>query len=103
MANLSSKNLVIVVEGNIASGKSSLLSFFKSISPVQIVCLHEPIQTWREGVYGGNLLAMFYQDPGKWSFPFQLFVMLTLMEQLVERFMVPTEGKLIVVERSIWS
>ena len=59
------KPFVVSVEGNIGSGKSTMLQFYSEIEDVQ---LHpEPVEKW-QNLNGHNLLEKLYSDPMRWSF-----------------------------------
>ena len=56
---------VVSVEGNIGSGKSTMLQFYSELDDVQ---LHpEPVEKW-QNLHGHNLLEKLYTDPKRWSF-----------------------------------
>ena len=59
------KPFVVTIEGNIGSGKSTMLEFYRSLEEVQ---LHpEPVDKWTN-LNGQNLLQKLYEDPKRWSF-----------------------------------
>ncbi len=78
-ATASSKPYTIVVEGNIGSGKTTFLEKFLD-RPSVVEVLPEPVDKWRS-VHGHNLLDMMYGDPKRWSFLFQNYVQLTVLQQ----------------------
>lgn len=57
----------IAVEGNIGSGKSTVLEALAGAFAVR----KEPVEEWQP------LLDLFYADPGKWSLAFSLRVLLS--------------------------
>ena len=65
----------IYLEGNIASGKTTLLEYLKDIPSFKIY--PEPIEKW-QNYKGENLLQLLYQDPKKNTFKFQLGAMETI-------------------------
>ncbi|XP_062519975.1 thymidine kinase 2, mitochondrial-like [Corticium candelabrum] len=67
----------ITVEGNIASGKTTLLNCFKDKSYAEV--LFEPIDKWQK-VGGDNLLGRMYENKERWGLTFQSYVLLTMME-----------------------
>ncbi|KAK6644736.1 hypothetical protein RUM43_001005 [Polyplax serrata] len=69
-----SRPIKISVEGNIGSGKSTFLNYFKQFSFVETYT--EPLDKWRD-VQGHNLLELLYEDMAKWSTTFQSYVQLT--------------------------
>lgn len=66
--------LRVSVEGNIGSGKSTLMNYFKQFSFIQTHS--EPLDKWRD-VQGHNLLGLLYEDLSKWNATFQSYVQLT--------------------------
>lgn len=67
----------IVVEGNIGCGKSTLLKYLSRNPNFEIY--PEPVHLWQD-MRGNNLLQMFYSNPEKYSFTFQLYAALTMFE-----------------------
>lgn len=90
------KPITILVEGNIACGKTTFLEHFKKFNDICII--PEPVDQWRN-CRGHNLLNLMYQDVNKWSFPFQTYVTLTTTKMLMQE----TNKPIKLVERSIYS
>ncbi len=90
------KPFIVSVEGNIGSGKSTMLKYFDSLDNVQL--FPEPVKEWTD-LGGHNLLGKLYEDPTRWSFQFQSYVQLTRLKILKEPV---TQGKTVkIIERSI--
>lgn len=85
----------VAVEGNIGSGKTTFLNYFKDQN---VFILSEPVQKWRD-CEGVNLLDLMYQDPERWAFSFQSFVQLTMLQQHLKE----TDRPVKLMERSIYS
>jgi len=70
----------VAVEGNIGSGKSTLLQRLNDGGEHQIV--EEPVGKWQHVTSGedGNLMARMYENPDRWAYMFQSYVLLTMME-----------------------
>lgn len=112
----------VIVEGNIASGKTAFLDYFlkyKSLCEIH----PEPVEAWRS--YNGanflvsyifsfflssvtfihtkifffNLQKLLYEDKIKWSFPFQSFANLTFLKIHKQ----PSNKTFKFMERSIFS
>lgn len=78
MANGSHKRHIrVAVEGNIGSGKTSLLNYFKQFDNTEVHI--EPVARWRD-INGTNALALQYQDPQRWSMTLQSYVQLTMLQ-----------------------
>ena len=56
------KNPLVIIEGNIASGKSTAAKAIGSRLKMRV--LQEPVDE--------ELLALFYEDKDRWAFPFQI-------------------------------
>jgi thymidine kinase/deoxynucleoside kinase len=93
------RRYTIAIEGNIAAGKSTLLEKLEAGGEAQIVV--EPVEKWQTLVPGpnGNIMQRMYEDPQRWAYLFQSYVLLTMMEaHAVE------QTKLMrVMERSVYS
>jgi len=80
----SQKRLIVSIEGNIGSGKSTLIKYLKQHLPKRlknnhIIFLPEPVAEWetiRDNV-GKSMLENFYEDKKKYSFPFQIMAYAT--------------------------
>lgn len=67
----------VAVEGNVGSGKSTLIKYFEKFNEVETN--PEPIETWRD-LNGHNLLQLTYSDPHRWNFAFQHNVQLSRLK-----------------------
>ncbi|XP_037051438.1 deoxynucleoside kinase isoform X1 [Bradysia coprophila] len=86
----------VFIEGNIGSGKTTFLNYFKKFDEV---CLQaEPVEKWRD-VAGVNLLDLMYKDPERWAMPFQTYVTLTMLQTHT----LATEKSIKLMERSLFS
>ncbi|XP_061174289.1 thymidine kinase 2, mitochondrial-like [Saccostrea echinata] len=90
------ESFTVIVEGNIASGKTTFLEHFKKNNNVE-TC-EEPVKKWRD-VNGYNALAKMYEDPSRWSLTLQTYVQLTMLEQHLKE----TDKPVKLMERSIYS
>ncbi|VVU95350.1 Deoxynucleoside kinase [seawater metagenome] len=84
--------IIISVDGNIGSGKSTLIQILKesNIFP-NYTFIDEPISDWTEikDANGINLLGNFYTDKKRWSYSFQNFAFITRSRDLlhtIEKF-----------------
>lgn len=85
---------IVSIEGNIGSGKSTMLKYFEKYNDVELI--PEPVAKWCD-VKGHNLLGKLYEDPKRWSFQFQSYVQLTRLQLLKK----PTDCSVKIIERSI--
>jgi len=99
----------ITVEGNIASGKSTILRFLGQLPPFKIV--QEPLSKWQkldspsperelERRTTANLLETFYKDPARWAFAFQIFVLQSRLSQAIDEEVDDPEGQAQVAPKS---
>ncbi|XP_037087335.1 thymidine kinase 2, mitochondrial-like isoform X2 [Pollicipes pollicipes] len=88
--------ITICVEGNLASGKTTLLGHIRSRSGVEVI--EEPVGTWRN-VANANLYALLVEDRDRWGFMFQSYAQLTMADIHAR----PSSAAVKVMERSIYS
>ena len=93
-SSVEKKPFVVSIEGNIGSGKSTMLKHFNKLEDVEL--LPEPVSEWCD-LKGHNLLAMLYENPHRWSFQFQSYIQLTRLKLLKS----PSEKRVKLLERSI--
>uniref|UniRef100_A0A914XDP9 Deoxynucleoside kinase domain-containing protein n=1 Tax=Plectus sambesii TaxID=2011161 RepID=A0A914XDP9_9BILA len=86
----------VVIEGNIASGKTECLEYLSRNPNIQTIA--EPVDKWRN-VRGHNTLDLMYKDPARWSLTLQTYVQLTMMQAHATQQTRPVK----VMERSIFS
>lgn len=84
----------VCVEGNVGSGKSTFLDFFKSFD--DFLVLEEPIDKWKN-LHGHNLLDLKFSNPSLFQFPFQSYATLTRLRQHVQT----TDKSIKIMERSL--
>ena len=92
-------NFQISFEGNIASGKTSILESFKKEN-FGLNIITEPIEKWCD-LNGHNLLELAYLKPKRWSYAFSSYVNLTLFEKHLD--LSTSSAKINLMERSIYS
>jgi deoxyadenosine/deoxycytidine kinase len=79
--------LIISIEGNIGTGKSTFLDNLKKVQEENIVVvIKEPLDQWLKitDKDGNSILNNFYQDPHKFSFSFQILVLKTMKDLLLK-------------------
>ncbi|UCF10799.1 MAG: deoxynucleoside kinase [Candidatus Bipolaricaulota bacterium] len=89
---------MILFEGNIAAGKSTIGRRLDESE--WFAFIEEPVGAWQKE-FAGNLLEMFYGDPKRWSFTFQLAAFTTRAKTWTEILKL-TEHSNVVLERSIY-
>jgi len=96
-SNMLQRPFTVFVEGNVGSGKTTFLNYFKQRAEYQV--LTEPIDKW-QNLHGHNLLELKFKQPELFQFPFQSYATLTRLQQHLQA----TEGKPIkMMERSLFS
>ena len=79
---------IFSVEGNIGSGKSTLVQFlrenFKKLVNREIIYLQEPVYEWKTIVDkdGKNIIEKYYNNQTKYSFSFQMMAYISRLTQL---------------------
>ena len=96
------------VEGNIGSGKSTLVSILekelKSINSIPIVYVQEPVDEWStiKDKDGETMLEKFYNDQYKYAFSFQMMAYISRLS-LVKRIIRNNPNAIIICERSVFT
>jgi len=103
---------IIAIEGNIGSGKTTTLeALHKEIHRREkdeditsdYIFLEEPLSSWNTiHEDGKSLFQLFYEDPKKYAFSFQMMVLQSRIESLIEISKTNYE-KTIIMERSLHS
>jgi deoxyadenosine/deoxycytidine kinase len=91
------KQLTILCEGNVASGKTTFLNFLRDEKDVEIV--PEPLNEWTN-FNGINLLEKYYKEPKRYFATFQSFVFLTQLRQYRN---LNKNKPIRIIERSVYS
>lgn len=105
--------IVVSVEGNIGAGKSTLMRELRRLYDSSATTTHdvavilEPIEEWCKPVLrnGDSMLRAYYSSMGN-ALAFQMFVLLTRIQQLDEEASVGRGGgrpAVLLVERGPWS
>lgn len=101
--------LIISVEGNIGSGKSTLVRDLQSMlgsSPTlfgrTVMFLQEPVEIWNDTKdrNGESILSKFYADQNKYAFPFQMMAYIS-RQSSINKAMTEHPNGIIITERCI--
>ena len=98
--------MFISIEGNIGSGKSTIIQLWKNgiqaIDGLELVILQEPVNLWTE-MHGSHpsILESLNTDPNRWAMTFQHYAFATMLEQY--RSAQSHDDKIVIFERSIFS
>lgn len=96
--------IIISIEGNIGSGKSTMLKHIRKEFPMWNF-IDEPVDSWLslQDEEGNSLLELFYQDKKRWSYTFQSSAYITRytnMTQAISRWD-PTKTNVFITERCL--
>ena len=105
----------VSLEGLIGAGKSTIVKAIADLGRPDVIVLPEPVHRWCERVIpaandpgGTSLLESYYRDAKSVAMAFQMFAMLTRVQQLSDLAEDLTSGRragvrLVVAERCSWS
>lgn len=86
----------ILLEGNIAAGKTTLGTALAASG--YFVFVPEPVERWQSG-FAANLLERFYADTPRWAFTLQICAFVTRTQAVQSA---PDDHRDVVFERSIY-
>ena len=92
------ENLLIVIEGNISSGKSTFLNILKNDLSMDVI--QEPTEEWKK-IGEGNLLDLFYKDTSRWAYTFQSYAFITRIKAYLDHKK-KSSHPISVLERSVY-
>ena len=80
-----SQPIIISIDGNIGSGKSTLMKILKERFS-HYTFVDEPVNKWLNAVDDNqkNLLTNFYEDRNRWSYTFQNYAFITRTKGLID-------------------
>lgn len=98
-------SIVISIDGNIGSGKSTIVQKLKDEFEYEntIIFLEEPVSEWikiKDDKH--NIIEKFYEDPIKYSFPFQMMALISRFKILNDTIKKHPNG-IIITERSLYT
>lgn len=95
------KAKIVTIEGNIGSGKSTLISKLKDVLPQdKYVFVREPVDIWLsiQDDDGVSILEKFYNDQQKYAFSFQMMAYISRLH-LLRKTIRENRNKTIIMER----
>ena len=107
-------NIIVSIEGNIGSGKSTLVEKLKSIYAIEdnsynfnvdnIIFLQEPVNEWEDikNENGNTMLELFYKDQNKYAFSFQMMAYISRLS-LLKKTCEENKNSIIITERSLFT
>ena len=100
---IKNKKIIISIEGNIGSGKSTLINILKKRYKDEIYFVDEPVDEWKNiKMDGKDLIEHFYCDNKKYGYLFQNFAYITKLKN-IKKAINNSPYKIIITERSIES
>jgi deoxycitidine kinase len=96
--------MLISIEGNIGSGKSTVIEYLKTQTKFKLIFVDEPVDEWLsiKDNNNNNALECFYKDQKKNAFCFQVLAYITRLKKLLDVIQTnQCENIIIVTERSI--
>lgn len=105
--------MLISIEGNVGSGKSTFFNYMKSYFSAyynkphskNVYFVDEPVETWEsiKDSSGKSLLDNFYEDQSRYSFLFQITAYITRLNNLKKILKVCKPDDIIIMERCVFS
>jgi deoxyadenosine/deoxycytidine kinase len=98
-------SVILSIEGNIGSGKSTIIEYLKNnINDNNIIFLQEPVDEWEKIKDNNNntVLQNFYADQKKYSFAFQMMAYISRLN-LLRNTIKENPNKIIITERSLFT
>lgn len=91
---------LLVLEGNIGAGKSTMLDLIKRHLDVSVI--PEPTDKWQKVNNGENILHLFYKDTPRWAYTFQSYAFLTRVQSTIEHMAANSHKDMFILERSVY-
>ena len=103
-------HFIFSIEGNIGSGKSTLVKILKTHTPqielkhFKFVYLPEPVDEWGKikNESGVGILEEFYANPSKWAFSFQMMAYISRIA-ILKKTIKENPHSIIISERSVYT
>ena len=94
---------IFSVEGNIGSGKSTLIEYLKQSN--KYIYLPEPVSVWNEikDLSGVTILENYYKDQKKYSFSFQMMAYISRLSTIKNAIKTASPDSIIFTERCIYT
>lgn len=100
---------IFTIDGNIGSGKSTLIKLmktqYKKFNNYTIHYLPEPVDIWEsiKDKNGKNTIENYYENQTKYAFPFQMMAYISRVHQLKELMKTCNNNSIIICERSVYT
>lgn len=105
------RSVIVSVEGNIGSGKSTFVEKLKQdlkeqrLEKMKFVFVQEPVEQWTQikDKNGVDMLTKFYGDQEKYSFAFQMMAYISRLSLLKRTYEENPTNTIIITERSVYT
>jgi len=88
---------IISLEGSIGAGKTT---FLKQVEQAGYHVLYEPVDKWNSDMIdGSSMFELYYKDKTRYGFPFQMYVLQSRVQHLLETIRDLPENAVLVTER----
>ena len=96
---------LILVEGNIGSGKSTFVALLEKFGPKNYIYLQEPVNIWETIIdeNGKNIIENFYANQQKYAFSFQMMAYISRLNSLNNIIKEHGEDVTVISERSMFT
>tara|TARA_Y100000590_G_C15461954_1_gene916789 strand:- start:22 stop:666 length:645 start_codon:yes stop_codon:yes gene_type:complete len=91
---------VYSVDGNIGSGKSTLIDKLRD----KYIIIDEPVSLWKtfKDKNGEDILSKFYKDQDRWSFAFQMMAYISRLSE-IKKMIQKYPNKILITERCAYT
>jgi deoxyadenosine/deoxycytidine kinase len=99
---------IFTIEGNIGSGKSTLVKKLKKefnyLDDIKIIFLDEPVSVWEniKDKSGKNIIEKYYENQKKYAFSFQMMAYISRIHEIKE-ILKTNKNVIIISERSVFT
>lgn len=101
--------IIFSIEGNVGSGKSTLVKNLKHYLKKQylnynVIYLQEPVDVWSsiKDEHGNTILKKFYENQKKYAFSFQMMAYISRLSQ-IKNIIYKNPNTIVICERSVWT
>jgi len=93
---------ILSIEGNIGSGKSTLVSHLSNIMGKIVIFLQEPVDEWKtiKDIKGETMLEKFYKNQTNYAFAFQMMAFISRLA-LLKKTLMENPDAIIITERCL--